>query len=136
MSFASFVTQIKAALAAAGLTETTEPREDSLTSTGRGGADGSYLLSLESADPWPEASKLVPNHYKGRLRVEILTVLTTSVIEQNKLVEERARGFFERVVYANLSDGSIYQWDEPTVIRNFKDKRIVWQIRCGIRWSV
>jgi hypothetical protein len=136
MSFENFVIQAKAALALAGLTETPDPREDSLTSTSRGGADGSYLLSLESAEPWPEQAKLVPTEYKGILRVEILTALTTSVIAQGEAVAERARQFFEKVVYAELSDGSIYAWEEPRVIRNFKDKRIVWQIRCSIRWSV
>lgn len=135
MSFASFIAALKSSLSTAGLTETADPREESLLTSSRGNFDGSYLLALESSDPWPEAASLTPSHWKGVLRLEIATALTTSVIAQSETVETRGRAFFEQCVYTDLAEGDIYGWDPPQVLRNFKDKRIVWQIRLQVRWT-
>lgn len=135
MSFSSFITALKTSLVAAGLEETPDPREDSLLNVARGNFDGSYLLSLESSEPWPEMASLTPSHWRGVLRLEIATALTTSGISQDETVESRARSFFEQCVYTDLASGDIYGWDAPQKLRNFKDKRIVWQIRLRVRWT-
>ena len=136
MSYASLIAALKAGLVAASLTENPDPREDSLLNVSRGAFDGSFLIVPESgASPWPEAARINPSHWKGILRVEIATALTTSVISQSETVEQRARAFFENCVYAGLNAGEIYRWDEPVINRNFKDKRIVWSVRIYVRWT-
>lgn len=136
MSYAALITALKAGLVTSGLTENPDPREDSLVNASRGAFDGSFLIVPESgASPWPEAARITPSHWKGILRVEIATTLTTSVVTQSETVESRARAFFENCVYLGLGQGEIYRWDEPTITRNFKDKRIVWSIRIYVRWT-
>lgn len=136
MSYAQLITALKAGLVAAGMTENPDPREDSLLNVSRGNFDGSFLIVPESgASPWPEAARLTPSHWKGILRAEIATALTTSVITQSETVEQRARAFFEKCVYAELNAGEIYRWDDPVINRNFKDKRIVWSVRIYVRWT-
>lgn len=136
MSYAQLITALKAGLVSAGLTENPDPREDSLANASRGAFDGSFLIVPESgAEPWPEAAKATPSHWKGILRVEVATTLTTSVVSQSETVEQRARLFFEKCVYGGLSAGEIYQWEPPTTSRNFKDKRIIWSIRIFVRWT-
>lgn len=136
MSYAQLITALKAGLVSAGLTENPDPREDSLANAARGNFDGSFLIIPESgAEPWPEAAKATPSHWKGAIRLEIATALTTSVVAQSETVESRARMFFEKCVYAGLNAGEIYRWDPPTINRNFKDKRIIWSIRIFARWT-
>lgn len=136
MSYAALINALKAGLVAAGLVENPDPREDSLLTSSRGAFDGSFLIVPESgASPWPEAARITPSHWKGIIRVEIATALTTSVVVQSETVEARARAFFEKCVYVGLQQGEIYRWDEPTISRNYKDKRIVWSVRVFVRWT-
>lgn len=136
MSYTSLLTDINTALAAAGLTPHADPRDSSLTQSGRGNFDGAYLIINETgSQPWAELA-LSPNHWRARLRLEVATALTTSAETQSITVETRARAVFEALVYATTPlSRRLYEWQEPQLQRVTQDKRLVWIVRFSARWT-
>lgn len=136
MNYSDLLDAITSALVSSGLTEVADPRDGTLMVASRGRFDGSFLIINKSGvQPWPELST-GPVHWRSVLRIEVATELTTSALEQSKLVESRARGVFNNLVYSTSPVGQqLYKWQDPTVDRVQQNKRIVWSIQFMARWT-
>lgn len=136
MNYSDLLDAITSTLVSTGLIEVADPRDGSLMVASRGGFDGSFLITNKSgAQPWPELST-GPVHWRSVLRLEVATNLTTSALVDSKLIESRARGVFNSLVYSTAPVGQqLYKWQDPTVERVQQSKRIVWSILFMARWT-
>lgn len=135
MAYTDLIDEISQKLVTAGLKATPDLRDNDLSSASRGNFDGSFLLkSLQGGQPWVEAAP-TPSHWRGELEIQIGTEITNSTTEAEKTCEERARLFFRTIVYANLNNGAVYEFSQPSITRNYQDKRYIWAVQIKIRWT-
>ena len=140
MSYVSALTAVKDAIdAISGLTFVPDPRADTLADEGLGASDGAFALYCESSgNPWEEAvTALNPQHWWAQVRLEICTLLMTSVFVQEQTVESRARAAVEALCYGGMSANTavIFEDEQPVRVRNYKDKRLVWSWRFKLRYT-
>lgn len=138
MSYAQAIDELKAVLEASptpGLTYTTDPRAESLSEVdSQAGFDGSFLLSNEKpGQPWPELTE-EPEDWTCTVRLEIGTLLKESVLQQDKLVEQRAQDTYKALMFGSFTYADVYEWGEPAKERSGSDRRIVWAVTFKMRY--
>lgn len=135
MSYTAAINEVKAAAeAVSGITYTTEPRLSSLLFEGKAGLHGKFSLEdTTGPQAWPQISNN-PSHWFCRLRLEIGFEISTDKLEQGKTLEGWARGAIEALRYASLTNGQVFDWQPPEVLRNENDKRAVWVAQFALRY--
>lgn len=136
MTYDQIIDEMDAALQGAGLHAAPDQKDDSLVGAGRGKFDGAYLIRNETGGrPFSELA-ISPTHWRARLRVEVATDLSTSIQEQTKIIEERARSVFRALFYPQVPiSRHFFNRQEPQILPTQQGKRLVWALRFDARWT-
>ena len=135
MSYAGFIAEMKAALVAAGFTETPDPRISSLSEAPRGNFDKSFLVVPESA-PTPDLElSIAPQFFRGGLRLEVGAAFDSEASSEKVNAITYAQDVTEALAFVTFNHGRILTLDPPSIERDDTDKRVVWAWSFLARWS-
>lgn len=144
MSYASAIDQIKGLLSAdpisakypsVKLVFAPDPRLETLADMD-GRVDSAFLLVNESAgNPYPYVQSNSPSEFFARLKLQVCTLLHTSILEEDKTCTLRAQAVQEVLFFRPPVDFACFDVSAPTRIRAGEDRRILWEVRFSLRYS-
>jgi len=101
-----------------------------------GQLDATFLLANESGgNPYPYAQGANPTEWYSKMRLEVLTLLHTDILAQDKTMESRARAIQEVLCFQTLTALVLFSTGEPVRQRIGEDRRILWVWRFSIRYA-
>lgn len=135
MSFASAVAELQTQLATiSGVAEHADQRVESLATSSSGVIDGAYLLRAESVgEPWFDA-QVSPTVWFAKMILEICTLLKTDELTQVGTAATRGEQAVEKLLHTAKVSGTVFNSQPPQLIRNGKDRRLVWTWRFSLRY--
>jgi len=136
MSLTNAITEIRTRLNGLGLTEDPDARERSLATSSKGQADGVYKLKISSlGNPWPEATTNA-NAWYCQMELECSTLMTNDQVEADLSAEARGRAIRENLHYTPLTNGMIFDFQEPQPIPVTNNPRLrLWAWRFKLRYT-
>lgn len=136
MSFAQAIGELQTALASiSGVSEAADPRIESLQTAGGGDLDGRYLLRAATlSTPWPDVSK-DPSTYTANMVLQICKLLHNDELDQIATLNTWGIAAVDALLYASHAYGCVLNSQEPRILRNRRDRRIVWEWRFDLRYG-
>lgn len=136
MSFATAVAEIQAQLVnEVGVVEYGDPRVDSLVNAQGGKLDGAYLLKFRTVgEPWIEA-EVTPTHWHSKCTLEICVLIKNDEVTDSATLAGYARLAHRYLLHTSLAEGCVFDSQQPRIIRNGNDRRMVWQWQFSLRYT-